>query len=101
MLRAVVGLCFAVALCGLWSQRLSDRDFPSGYCPSPISSWSASTPRAVLVEHDLDVEHGHLATHLPAIESPHEPAAGHLATRRMDRDTTYLELLLTCGRLLI
>ena len=102
MLRAIVGLCFAVALCGLLSQCLAAGGQPhAGYRPSPTTSSIVSTARALAVESDLESEHCDKAAEPLAFDLPGEPAVTQRLMGRMDRQTTHLELLLTCGRLLI
>jgi hypothetical protein len=102
MLRAIVGLCLAVALCGLLCQRPSvGGQTHSGYSPSPTTPHSVSTPSAVVIDLELETELSNQAAELLAFDLPDEPAVTQLVTGRLDRHTTHLELLLTCGRLLI
>ena len=103
MLRAIVGFCLAMALCGFLSQRLLAPGQPhAGYQHSPTrTSHIVSTARAVAVESDLESEHCDDAAEPLWLDLPGEPAVTHLLMGRMDRQTTHLELLLTCGRLLI
>jgi hypothetical protein len=102
MLRAMVGLCLAVALCGLLSQCLSAGGQPhAGYGPSPPTPHAVSTAPAVVIDLELETELSNQAAELLAFDLPGEPAVSHLVMGRMDRQTTHLELLLTCGRLLI
>jgi len=102
MLRAMVGLCLSVALCGLLSQRLSaGGKSHAGYRPSPTTNHIVSTPRALAVETELESEQCNEAAELLWFKHPGEPAVTQLLMGRMDRQTTHLELLLTCGRLLI
>ena len=102
MLRAIVGLCFAAALYGLLSQCLSaGGQSQAGSGPAPLTSHSLSTPPAVVIDLDLETELSNPAAEPLVFDLPGEPAVTHLVMGRMDRQTTHLELLLTCGRLLI
>jgi hypothetical protein len=102
MLRAIVGLCIAVALCGLVSQCLwASGHAHAGYGPASPTSQLVSTPSAVVIDLELETELSNQSAELPAFDLPGEPAVTHRLMGRMDRQTTHLELLLTCGRLLI
>lgn len=102
MLRAIVGLSLAVALCGLLSQCLSaDGYSQSGYGPASRTSEAFCAPSAVVVDLELETDLSNPAAELHAFDLPGEPAITHRVVGRLDRQTTHLELLLTCGRLLI
>ena len=102
MLRAMIGLCLAVALGGLVSQCLSAYgQSRAGYGPAPATPHAISTAPAVVIDLELETELSNPAAEPLAFDLPGEPAVTHLVTGRLDRHTTHLELLLTCGRLLI
>ena len=90
MLRAIVSLCFALALCGLVSQCLSASGHAhAGYGPASPTSQLVSTPSAVVIDLELETELSNQSAELPAFDLPGEPAVIHRLMGRMDRQTTH------------